>query len=338
MKMRYRLLIMIVVMTILIGIPRFNHHTPDSIQYIKLAQYFRGILPRDQLLKPYALRILLPLIAAIIPITNLDINFALINIICTIISYILFVYYLNELGFKVVEINLGIILLVFSFPSFNYASGVLTDPMGFLLFVYACYCLLKNNYFLVALVASVGVLVRESLLTIVPIVLIDFFLSNHFTFQKKPKSKKYSFLIAIIFPILTFLILNSFFFSDIYNTFHWGLSIQGFMRNIINNKIGWITLPLTLCPLLLLFFYGLHYDGWNSILKSGYREKSLLLSITIISFTYIIYSLFIKTAFTSGRFVWPFYSALIPLTLLSIRNSPFFVKWFIPVSNKIFGN
>jgi len=114
--MRFRLLSVVFVLTILLSLPRCAHHTPDSKHYIILAKYFRGDRDRHSLRTPFAYRVLVPLLAAHGPTDDLDFNFAAINVACTVAAYLLFVAYLKKLVTSSTELNVGFLLLVVSFP------------------------------------------------------------------------------------------------------------------------------------------------------------------------------------------------------------------------------
>ena len=165
--MHFRLFFVVITLTILLALPRFAHHTPDSPRYINLAKYFRSELPREQLLGPHAYRVLVPFLAAHIPSDNLAFNFALINVLATLIAYLIFIPYLKCFVTSRTDFNVGMLMLVMSFPSLNYASRVLTDPVGFLTFVIAAYLLLKEYYYRLSATVCLGVLARESLLCMV---------------------------------------------------------------------------------------------------------------------------------------------------------------------------
>jgi hypothetical protein len=55
----------------------------------------------------------------------------------------------------------------------------------------------------------------------------------------------------------------------------------------------------------------------------------LLLSLAAAGLLLVLYSIF--TAFMSGRFVWPFYTALIPLSLVCIRRTELFDRRIAPM-------
>lgn len=333
-----RSLSIISLLIILIGLPRFAHHTPDSRHYIHLAQYIRGELPREQLLGPFAYRVALPFLAAAMPPADPGVSMAFINVAATAGACFLFIPYLRRLDFSEKETKTGMFLLIFSFPSFNYASGVMSDPAGFFMFMISLILLLNQQYLLLSLSVSLGVLVRESLLTVVLISALDILLMHFMnTGGKKGIGKIVLTLAGIALPpLLIFLFVRMSLFPDIPTSFHWGLSLKGFIRNITEPKIGWLTFAATLGPMLLLMIYGLCHRGWADMRKAGEREKIFLLSVATTGMVYLMYSNSIATAYMSGRFVWPFYSVLIPAVILFNRESPLFNRRLGPAAERIF--
>ena len=162
-------------------------------------------------------------------------------------------------------------------------------------------------------------------------------LMNHFRQGGKHWKKVCTTLLLVsIPPTIVFFAVRAY-FSDLPNTFYWWLSLQGFLANMTQPKIGWITFPLTLIPPLSLFVIGLRHSGWKFISSLDDRQARLILSITIVSILYIIYSNCIATAYMSGRFVWPFYTALIPIAVLSSNQTALLKRWIGPISNRILG-
>jgi uncharacterized membrane protein len=336
--MNFRHLAMIAAFTICLSLFRFGHHTPDSRHYVNLAKYFRGEAPKEDLHGPYAYRVLIPYLAASIPFDNLDLNFALINVAATVLAYLLFMYHLKRFVTSETELYVGMLILVFSFPTFNYASGVLTDPAGFLMVVLASFLLLKEKYYLLSAVIGAGVLVRESLLTMVLVSWIYLLLSHPLGEIRLYWRRLGKILSCLsILPLATFVGVRLY-FSDVLSHMQWGLSLQSFLRNITEPKIGMLTFFFTLLPPLVLVFLGYHRSGWTPLKNLEDREKRFLLSMSTVSILLIIYSNCFEKAYMSGRFVWPFYSALIPMTVLMSRSTSFYTRWLIPLSERIFGS
>ncbi len=335
--MHVRRWMVITLLTIILSIPRFAHYTPDSDKYVNLAQYFRGNTGQEQLLKPFAYRVAIPFLSTLLPVDDLGISIALINVAATIAAYLVFISYMKQLGMSPAQVNVGALLLVFSFPTLNYASGVLTDPVGFLMFVLSIYLLLQDKYYLFAVVACLGILVRESLLAVVLVSAMDILIRFFYQSEEKPLWRKAwrRVILVSVPPTITFLLIQLYLFPGVPTIFEGGMSVSTFMLNMTGRMTAWLTLLLTLCPTLLLFFYGIHQNGWGIIEKIPKRSKILLLSITIVSVVYLLYS--VGVAYMSGRFIWPFYSVLVPVSVLSVQNTSLFVRWLEPISYRVLG-
>ena len=327
-----RLVVVVILITVVLALPRFAHHTPDSKHYISLAKYLRGDVPREQLRGLFAYRILVPFLAATLPSDNLDLNFALINVLATILAYLVFIPYLKRFVTSQTDLNVGMLLLVVSFPTFNYASGVLTDPVGFLMFIIAAYLLLNERYFLFTCAVCLGLLARESALFLVP-ASIMYIVMGYLGQRKKNWMKAFGILTVVAIPPALLLFADRAFFSDIPNPYYYGLSLRKFVANI-TRTINWITFLLTLGPPVLLCLIGLRRDGLRFVADLPAREARLLFSITIVGVLHMIYS--VATGM-SGRYVWPSYSVLIPLAVLLGNRTTLFMEGLVPIANRIFG-
>jgi len=328
-----RIFIFVVTITTLLALPRFAHHTPDSKHYIELSKYFQGNLSKESLHPPHAYRIMTPYLASHGPSKDLNNNFAIINLIFTIFAYFMFYIYLKELFMHEREIQLGMLLLVFSFPSFNYASGVLTDPAGFFFFVLGTYLLLKKHFFFFSLVTSIGVLAREAILSLVLAFII--YSVSRYLFRISPKLNLQVLLFSIP-PIVSYLLIRTF-LSDLPHYF-WYPSIHRVLSNIIR-PVSWTTFLFTLSTPLIIIGLGLYQKKSEVISEISLRfprdSIMLLASIATACIVLILYS--ILTAFMSGRFVWPFYTILIPLAVLCINQTIIFQKLFSPLLSFLFG-
>ena len=325
--MRFRFLSVIFVLTILLSLPRFAHHTPDSKHYINLAKYFRGDLDRHSLRTPFAYRVLVPFLAAHGPSDDLDFNFAAINVGCTVAAYLIFVAYLKKLVTSSTELNVGATLLVVSFPSLNYSSGILTDPAAFLVCVAAAYLLSQERYALFAAVVSLGVLARESVLSMV-LVAVLYLLMN----SRRQRAALLTKLPLVIVPPAVVLIAVRLCFSDMPH-YLWIPSLQVMLSNL-KRPVSWLTVLFTLCPTLILLLIGAWTKRFGFVERLSFRQKNLLLSLTIGGALTVIYS--VVAAFMSGRFLWPLYTVFIPVAVLAGNKTVIFTKLLGPLSDRIF--
>ncbi len=331
-----RLVWVVVLLTVVLGLPRFGRHTPDSRRYLAVAKYFRGEVARETLSRTFASRPLVPFVAARLPPANLDFNFAVINIAATVLAYLLFIRYLKRFVTSSTELNVGMLMLVVSIPTPNYGSSVLSDPVGFLFLVIAVSFLLNEQYLRMTVAISLGVLARESLLTVTLASVIDLVLGAWGRETKRWKRVWTIVPLVTVPPIAVFLGVRAY-FSDLPAYYWWTPSLQGFIRNISQPKHGWITFLLTLGPPLLLCVAGFRESGIRGLKAFGERQARFLISLTVVSIAYLIYSNVIRTAYMSGRFVWPFYTALIPIAVRMGNRSTLFTRWLGPFSDRLFG-
>ncbi len=320
---RYRFYLSIIILTVLLSLPRFAHYTPDSIHYVELAKYFRGDLSRADLFAPQAYRVLVPWVAAIIPIQNLDFNFAAINLVATIFAYFIFARYLGEFVHSRTQLNLGMLLLVVSFPSFNYSSAVLTDAVGFLILVAASLLLLRNKPYQFCLLATVGVLIRDALLTLVLIFVLYSLIDTG-----SPWKRKFNLplLLVIVAPTALYLIIRLH-FADIggyYRPFALDNAIS-----IFTEPNYWLTSTLTIFPPLLIFLTGIRSSGWAFLQQMDRAKVRLLAALTIVNCGILLVGI-------SGRYIWPLYTSLIPAAVLSSESTAL-SKWLSAIANRIFG-
>ena len=331
-----RLVWVVVLLTVVLGLPRFGRLTPDSRHYIAVAKYFRGAVARETLPRSFASRPLVPFLAARLPPANLDFNFAVTNIAATVLAYLLFIPYLKRFVTSSTELNVGMLMLVVSIPTPNYGSSVLSDPVGFLFLVIAVSFLLNEQYLRMTVAISLGVLARESLLTVALASVIDLVLGAWGREANRWK-RVWAILPLVSIPPIAVVLGVRAYYSDLPASFWWTPSLQGFIRNISQPKLGWITFLLTLGPPLLLCVAGFRESGMRRLKAFGEREARFLLSLAAVGVAYIIYSNIIRTAYMSGRFVWPFYTALIPIAVRMGNGTTLFTRWLGPLSDRLFG-
>ncbi len=305
--MNLRLIIAVVLVTTCMAVPRFAHQTPDSNHYIELAQYFQGEWPREKLTTPFVYRMLPSLLASIGPTPSIETNFAANNILFTIGAYLVFFMYLRKLPLSPEQTQLGLLFLLFSFPTLNYASGILTDPAGFFFITLSCYLLLCKRWIGYTLVACLGVVARDATL----VVSMAFFMYMGIQALQTRQWLRYSLHALLgIFPVLVYIAVRGY-YHDL-PQYIWVFSSERFWGNLRVDTLA--TFLLTSIPLLGIIAVGISF-GENKIppvrtwLKS--HEKTLMLCLGTSFTTLIAYS--IATACISGRFIWPAYLVLIPV-------------------------
>jgi len=327
---KIKLFLFIIISTILLSIPRFGHLTPDSIYYVELANFFKGSFSIFDLQTPYAYRLLVPLISSFIPIENSIISITLVNLFFTCGAYIVFYYFLTEIFINYKDVLFGIFLLIFSFPTINYSSAVLTDAAGFFFIILSTLLLFREKFLWFSFSTSLGVLAREAVL------FIDFafilYLLGNLVFNKRKYIKHLYYSIP---PIFVYLLVRLY-FSFLPNYF-WEISFENLTNNI-TRPISWLTSILTIFPIILIIIYGWNKKKLviNELISLRLQQRILIFSISTSCIILFVYSML--SAYMSGRFIWPFYSVLIPITVFFGKDSIFYKKWINPIYCLIFHN
>ena len=328
-RARLRGAVVVTALTIVIGLPRFAQHTPDSPQYVELARYFRGDTERDRLAAPYAYRVLTPFFAAQLPMRDVSINLALINVLCTVLAYLTFARYLARLLPSRTDVNVGMLLLTVSFPTFAYSSRVLSDPAGFLALVTATILLLDECRWAFSVTLTLGTLARDSVILMVAVFLL------HRAMEGISAPEKRHWLtptLAILPPIVTFFAVRAY-FSDLPDRTG-APSLHQLWRNL-ESPLRCASVLLTIGPPTLLLLAGWRRKGLSFAADLPAPEKRLLLVITALGLVFGLYSL--GAFVVGGRYFWPAYPGLIPLAVMAGIHTTLFTRWLAPAANALFG-
>ena len=293
----------------LLGAPRFGHETPDSPSYIKVAQYFRGEVELGQLRAPFAYRVVLPWLASQLPIKDLHIAFASLNIGFVITSYFLLLTIVGRLTSQPRAQTVSALLLVCSFPTLNYASGVLTDPALFFWLVASTWAFLSGRLLLLTLAVLIGTLTRESAAIIAIAAGLNLIVAG------TPRGRYLSRFVCVTLAAGMGMLLPRIYLSDL-PTFLWFPDSGRVFANLAR-PVSWATCFITAAPLLTAFVVSGHRTSWQALRKPS-ADIVFLLCVAAASTLLFLYS--IVAAFMSGRFFWPLYIALVPLTALSCTH------------------
>ena len=272
----------------------------DYYQYKKMATS----LLINTVSPPFKYRILFPLLASWISLlgVNLTLSFFLINIITAWFSCILFYYYLKYLGFSHLSAIIGSSIFAATCGGFlpMRAYGVPDTLTNGIIILILILIISQHTYFVMGVI-TLGVLAKESVLMLLPIV---------FIFNKKLRNI-YGILSMTILPISVYISIrlllpteqhfNYFSLENFSNVvLYWNKAAQhGILRWIL-----W-AFSYSLGPVWLI-------GGLN--IKQGYPFIKKM-SLYIFS---IILPLFLTT--DTDRALYLFFPVVIPLALCSIEN------------------
>jgi len=278
----------------------------DAYQYITYTKYFRGDLSAHKKLEnPFTYRPVAPFIASFLPFKPMT-SINILNVLALLVALIFLNQLLKFLKFKSSFRFLGLILFIYSFPTFYYGSSGNIDSVLICCLMIGLYVLLKEQWtlFLILLIISTGV--KETSIVLVFVSVVYILLKTSMQVSRK---------IAIItsyvavYASVTVIIRNLFGTGSEYI---WLPGIQKILENISRPKT-WLSFILTLgIPGFLSFFHLNH-------LKKYYNQKSIQLILLIgFAISILLFVFSIISAYSDGRFIWVSYPFTIPLALFII--------------------
>ncbi|MFX1238539.1 MAG: glycosyltransferase family 39 protein [Promethearchaeota archaeon] len=149
---------------------------PDSEQYAKLVDFFRGTGDLDDVSNAWKIRLLVPLLASIIPLDPIT-SLNLISLVFNLLSVIIFYKLLERFQFNLKKRVLGTLMFVFAAPTIVLGFTPLTDTSGIFfilisLYIYQTFNRNIRNDLILGIVIGIGVLARETVVFIVPVLVL----------------------------------------------------------------------------------------------------------------------------------------------------------------------
>lgn len=323
-KSKAKVLFLLVIILIIIFIPRFNRYDPgiikkfvgqekseynylpfDIYQYISITEYFRGDKTKKEIIEaPFIYRPFVPALASILPFKPMTaIN--IINFIAILISSYLTFLILTFLGFNTNKSTIASLLLIVSFPTFFYGPSGYIDASLILSLTLILFLLFKEKWIWLALVFFISVSIKETIILILPVVLIYGYFGN-----TKNLKFYYPILLLIIYLAVIFILRNLIVLSSDY---FWLPSESYLYQNIIR--------PKTYISFLLSFGLPGFLSVISLFVKNIFVEKKYVVTLytgLLSGFLLWTYSLF--SAYSDGRHIWTIYPFAIPLSIILIEK------------------
>lgn len=273
----------------------------DIEQYEKYVEYFRGNINLiSELEGPFSYRPLVPYLASFLPfdaITSINI----INLLFLSIGLSYLYKLLIQLGFLENAVITGLIIFIVSFPVFYYASCGYIDSSLIGILLVTNYYLFQKKYFMFIVSFLIGILVKETIIIILPVAAIYLILNEN-------SGNKF---LKIILPILLYIsivmLIRS--LAPQKEGYVWKPSNEIFLYNISRVKT-YLTFILTLGVPGLLSLYLIFSEKRKSI------SKNILIPLVtgfLFSILLWVYSLF--AAYSDGRQLWTSYAYTIILSV-----------------------
>jgi len=206
----------------------------------------------------------------------------------------------------------GLILFIYSFPTFYYGSAGYIDSVLVCCLVISLYVLLKERWILFIILVIISAGVKETSVVIV-------FVSIWYILFKTniQVSRKIALIVSYIVAYSSVIVIV----RNVFGTgseYIWLPEVQMILENISRPKT-WLSFILTLgIPGFLSFFH-------LKRLKKYYHQKSIKLILLFgFAISILLFVFSILSAYAQGRFIWVSYPFTIPLSLyviLELRES-----------------
>lgn len=294
---------------------RFAYVYPDSNYYLALVEFFRGNTPFSETYAPFNNRILLPLLAAALPI-HPAISFGIMNTLFTIFLSFVFFILAEDFGFPGHSCFLSSSLCTISWIVAYYGSAVLVDA-GAVLCLSLAILVAKKGYgdFETAVILLVGVLFKEiALIGILAVIL----------WEKKIRP------LTIMLPSIAYVVIR-FFTAQEGIGFVWYFHLESFTTHL---EPTIKTLGLTLGPFMIMFLISLYFRNVNREVFT--QTQKWLILIGLACSISLLMGLFF--AYFDSRFVWPLYPALVPIVAYGFENLAANLKSLSEKKTKIHAN
>lgn len=300
-----------VTLVLFIGVTsvRFNRNTTlvnrplnDARYFIAYVEYFRGDVLSDVIRPASNWRLLVPLVASVLPLSPLSaINVT--NQLLLLLSLVILYQSMLLVGINKGYVWLGLMLFILSFPTFYYTTIGYIDP-GVMFFVSICiYAVLAQKVAMLILGFTIGFLAKEAIVVVIPFAVVYQFM------QGKPKKAiGLAILLTVLYVALSYLVRQyAYITPGEKNNLFWVANSSNILLNI--NRINSLLAPI-LSLGLVGFLYALTIK-YQTIIKSPLQLATLALVVTAIA----MYAFAFITTFADGR---PFWLAYYPMIIVGM--------------------
>lgn len=285
----------------LVGIIGGDHH-----QYYALVDYFRGQSPFWYADAPFNKRLLVPLIASVLPFER-GFSLNLTNALLLYLGFASLFYALVKSGLPRKFVFLSVLLHIVTFPVFYYSVVGFIDAalVGWMMLLLAL--LLRKKYIFFTILLAIGVFLKESVVIILVCGVLYFLLTKNYRYA----------VISIILYIAAYFthikimqILN---YGIPYN-YKWVIDLSTLKSNLVRPRT-YFSFVLSMYPAIFVYIWSIQF-----YLKKYYENDFKQIAITCIvgiTLTLLLYGYSLFVAYSDGRFLFP--AIAFSVVLLSIN-------------------
>ena len=318
-----RLLLLLSVALILIGLPRFDRNDwligsltsegqdastqlADSDIYIKTIEWIRGEGNESELMAPWSYRLLVPLLAAPLPVRPIT-GINLVNLLFLIPTLFLLFAVQRRIGIGENLALFGCGVFIFSFPTFYYSTVGYVDPVLLFALALGLFLILEKRWLGASLVIGIGSLAKEGTIILLPLLAVALFLQRR------------SWKDVIPWTAIALILWGAVWFATrklvpVGNAFQWEATSDQLSMNLTRAR-SWLTLALCAASLFFPFVVAI-VRRWTIRIPRLQGDYLILWTGLFFSVAYYLYSWIV--AYVDGRMFWPIYIFAIPLVMASL--------------------
>jgi len=307
-------LILVISFGILLIGPIFfaDYPIPDAKHYVALVEFFRGEGAFTDAGAPWRGRVLVPVIASIIPL-EATISLRIVNILFSLLCVFLYFKILAEFNFKNKKRLLGIFIFIIAVPFITIGSAPLTDSAGlfFILFSIFSYYHFKDTrkkFLSIGILVAIGIFARETVLFIIPVIIIWEIIDSGI----KLKQFIINIVLIGILPLCSFILIRFIVPRDLLSR---SLDLARLIDNLTTETFEATTLA-TIGQLSILIVIGL-LGNFSQILNKSKEIWKLLFAAGVFLIE-LAYAYLFETI--GNRFFWIYFIFGIPFLLYSLGN------------------
>jgi hypothetical protein len=309
------LILVLTFLLLLIGPILFaDYPIPDAKHYEALVEFFRGQGAFSDAGTIWRGRVLVPLLASILPFDAI-LSLRIVSIIFTLLCVIAYWQILSLYNFRSKERYLGIMLFVISVPTIVIGSTPLTDPAGMFFILLSLYIYNKfegdqKRFLIIGVIIGVGVFARESVLFILPVFIVWEIVDSGIKLKVLKDLIIKTILIGII-PLISFIIVR----LIVPKTYLFHLfSLSRLWENFITETFEATTLA-TIGQLSVILMIGL-FGNYSEIMGKSKNVWKFILGAAVF-LPELLYAYMIAPG---NRFFWIYFVFGIPFLLYSLSN------------------
>ena len=297
------MLLLLFVITIIVGLLNFGTsypNFPDSEKYLLLVDMFRGEIPLSETVAPFNYRVLLPLLAAILPLDP-ELSIPIINLgLLMVLAYLLYLFP-RYFGYGVITSGGAAILCMLSHPVLQYGTAVLVETPFMVFLGLSIYAILKRwDWRIILALVVTGVLIKETVIIAVLVYMVY-------------DRERFRFAVLTGVVALGVYLAVRLAFAEAGSFWVWKFHLMNLLERPLQSfqalYLGFLFVGL---PLLLAVLFR-EKERWRFDRAAGwFGQAALPLSaLGLVGFFF---------GYFSVRFIWPVYFGMVPLVAHGLRG------------------